>query len=1089
MKSKQSTNGKKSKPVRVVGIGASAGGLEALQQFFKFLPEDIDACFVVIQHLSPDYKSMMDELLARFTNMPIKIIDDGIRLENKVIYLIPPRHNLEITGNAIYLHKHQTVKGLNLPIDIFFRSLASEKGKDSIGVILSGTGSDGTMGTKAIKEVGGMVMVQDETTAKFHGMPSSAISTGLVDYILSPEEMGIELRNFLKHPLANKTAAKVPKPEENSSLSRVVSILKSYVGIDFSYYKENTIFRRLERRISINRFHKIEDYLPFLSDSDKEKDILFREFLIGVTHFFRDSESFKVLDDKVINELFVRDKQQIRVWTTGCSTGEEAYSIAILINEAAEKFNYTGEIKIFASDIDKKSIEVASRGFYTDGIIADIEPKLLSKYFTKSGSGYLVNKEIRNHIVFTSHNLLKDPPFSKLDLIVCRNLFIYLKPDVQSKLLYRFYYSLNPGGFLFMGSSETLGGMAEAFDPIDAKHKIYKYKPGFNPPINDKLVLDSTHGRVSSMELVNIKSKTKPLSQEDLMNSVIPIFLPPSIILNSSLSLVSVINNINPFIEIQPGNYSNEVFSLFPKDLGLFVSNLLRQMKSSQENYMSRIISGLENFPDKILKLEVRKIFHDETLLFVLSFLLTDKLVEEPEIEENDLNSVPNLRMVELEKELKSAKENLAATIEELESANEELQSSNEELIASNEELQSTNEELQSVNEELYTVNTEHQQKIEELTRLNNDVSNLLKNTEVAAIYLDSKLCIRKTTHHASLITNVLPSDVGRSITHLTIMPSYPQLNDDVVKVMDNLRPIDREIHCAAGKTFFSRIRPYRTENNSIEGVLITIVEITELDRLRNKLLVTDERLAASMQLGKMAWWEWNVITGEVKFNERKATMLGYTVSEFPTDVYKICDLIHPDDYDSTMEEMRQVLIGAKPAWKALYRMKRKDEGYTWYQDHGSIKSYDEFGKPAVVIGMVIDVSDMLNLENSISLRNDLIENLLEGSSMPTFMVNCDGQIIYANSKIESIFGVSKNLVHTKSFDLATWAILDINDKPITSDQHPFSLIKSTKRQFSLSPFQIVIENGQVVKLSIEGSPILSPSGYFEGAIFKFFTS
>jgi two-component system, chemotaxis family, CheB/CheR fusion protein len=707
--------------LRVLGIGASAGGLEALQIFFKNLPPDTNAAYVVVQHLSPDYKSMMDELLARYTNMPIQVIKDGIKVEANTIYLIPPRQNLEIFNDHLFL-TNLPGKGLNLPIDIFFRSLAEEKGKDAIGIILSGTGSDGTMGTRAIKELDGMVMVQDEKTAKFNGMPTSAISTGLVDYILPPEEMGRELKDYMQHPLVNKKQKPVtPLPEETDSFTKVLMILKNHSGTDFSYYKENTILRRLERRISINRFNSIDDYIPFLLETDKEKNTLYREFLIGVTRFFRDKEAFNVVRETVLPELISQNKEQIRIWSTGCSTGEEAYSIAILLLEAAQQLNFRGDIKIFASDIDRRAIETASYGYYTDSILADVDNILLAKYFTRTGDGYQINKEVRNIIVFAPHNLLKDPPFSKIDLLVCRNLFIYLKPDIQLSLLHRFYYSLNPGGVLFMGNSETLGGMTDAFDVVDHKNKIYRYKSGFKLPIIDTLMVDPK--RTSSLVKTKLpdSSRKTVMLPDELLFSVINDFVPPSVIIDSNYYVVKVINNINPFTEIQTGNYSNDLFSILPRELGLFVNNLLRQLKTGKEKLISRSLTGLESLTGQTVQVEARKINYDDRHYFMLTFSVTDKTQNgTTPVTTDEVNYSDEIdhRILNLEKDLKNARENLAATIEELESANEELQSSNEELIASNEELQSTNEELQSVNEELYTVNTEHQQKIEELTRL-----------------------------------------------------------------------------------------------------------------------------------------------------------------------------------------------------------------------------------------------------------------------------------------------------------------------------------------------------------------------------------
>jgi two-component system, chemotaxis family, CheB/CheR fusion protein len=1074
--------------LRVLGIGASAGGLEALQIFFKNLPPDTNAAYVVVQHLSPDYKSMMDELLARYTNMPIQVIKDGIKVEANTIYLIPPRQNLEIFNDHLFL-TNLPGKGLNLPIDIFFRSLAEEKGKDAIGIILSGTGSDGTMGTRAIKELDGMVMVQDEKTAKFNGMPTSAISTGLVDYILPPEEMGRELKDYMQHPLVNKNQKPVtPLPEETDSFTKVLMILKNHSGTDFSYYKENTILRRLERRISINRFNSIDDYIPFLLETDKEKNTLYREFLIGVTRFFRDKEAFNVVRETVLPELISQNKEQIRIWSTGCSTGEEAYSIAILLLEAAQQLNFRGDIKIFASDIDRRAIETASYGYYTDSILADVDNILLAKYFTRTGDGYQINKEVRNIIVFAPHNLLKDPPFSKIDLLVCRNLFIYLKPDIQLSLLHRFYYSLNPGGVLFMGNSETLGGMTDAFDVVDHKNKIYRYKSGFKLPIIDTLMVDPK--RTSSLVKTKLpdSSRKTVMLPDELLFSVINDFVPPSVIIDSNYYVVKVINNINPFTEIQTGNYSNDLFSILPRELGLFVNNLLRQLKTGKEKLISRSLIGLESLTGQTVQVEARKINYDDRHYFMLTFSVTDKTQNgTTPVTTDEVNYSDEIdhRILNLEKDLKNARENLAATIEELESANEELQSSNEELIASNEELQSTNEELQSVNEELYTVNTEHQQKIEELTRLNNDVNNLLKNLEVGAIYLDSKLCIRKITPYASQITNLLESDIGRPVFHLSILDNYPELPHDIQKVNETLQTNDKEIHDKTGKVFFARIRPYRTEHNAVDGVLVTLVEITELNKLKKNIKSTNERLANSLNLGNMAWWEWEINTGLVKFSDKKATMLGYTKEEFPSDVVKITELIHPDDYEHTMNEMQKVLDGNIQLWNVRYRIKRKDGNYAWYHDQGSVKLRDENGKPLILLGLVIDISEIHSLEEDLNKNAQLLTLIMKNNPTTIVMVDSVGKLTFANNRAEKLFNITAEQIKNRNYNSAEWEITSLNGNPVSSEELPFSVIKNTRKPLYGYKHYIKIPPNEKILLNIDGAPVISNTGEFQGAVFN----
>jgi len=1091
--------------VQVVGVGASAGGLEALQAFFQNMPEKTGLAFVVIQHLSPDYKSLMDELLARHTSIPILIAQDGMDIQADHIYLLPPRKNISIFHSRLYLADQGPHKGLNLPVDIFFRSLALDKGKDSIGIVLSGTGSDGTLGTRAIKEAGGVIMVQDEQSAKFDGMPRNSIATGLVDFILPPEKMAGALMDYIQHPLVKKASESDSVPPDNlDTLTKVLMVLREHSGVDFSYYKENTILRRLERRIGINRFQDLEEYLEYLTESEREKNILHREFLIGVTRFFRDRTAFEQLQEKVLPHIL--KKSNVRIWCAGCSTGEEAYTLAILLDEAAQKYNPSCQVKIFATDIDRDSVEVAGKGFYPDSVLADVDPAYLARYFERRDSGYLVNERIRKMIVFATHNLLKDSPFSRLDLLVCRNLFIYLKPDVQKRLLSMFYYSLSPEGFLMMGGSETIGDMEDAFECLDSRWKLYQYKPGYKMEHIQNFPLIPQFQRETELPPWLQNGGTESVRNARMLNLVLEEFVPPSVIVDETDQILHVIGDVSPFLRIQPGNFSGNLFSTLPRETGLFVSTLLRKLKNAKNGNTMERMASIPGFEGKLITLEGR-VFGDDRLsrgsprqFYVLSFFPADKKKqyqqEEALPEKMDIKGHMFDRVDELEKELQFTRENLQATVEELETSNEELQSSNEELIASNEELQSTNEELQSVNEELYTVNSEYQSKIEELIRLNNDINNLLKNTEVGALYLDRKLCIRKITPVVSEITNILESDIGRPLAHISIPHVGDKLHKDIDKVVETLGTLDSEIVLEDGRTFLCRIRPYRTDYNAVDGILITFVDISGLKNEYQRANQATYRLERALQTGKMAWWEWDIPSGTVTFDDRKATMLGYTPEEFPSDVYEVCNLIHPDDYDQTMKKMKDFLEGKADSWNQGYRIRRKDGKYSWFFDRGTISRRSEDGKPLELVGTVIEVNELKQMEDKLLSTRDLLEKVLENSPIAKVMVNAQGKITYANQKAEELFGVPREQILQRSFDSSEWEILSPEGKPIPSEELPFSRIKESRKplknfqHYVVFPPASTTEQESRVLLQINGTPVLNrgeegkSNGEIEGVVF-----
>ncbi len=936
-----------------IGIGASAGGLEALELFFKNIPENSNNVYIVVQHLSPDYKSMMNELLARHTNMPIHVAEDGMETEPNHVYLIPPSMDLSIYHSKLYLQAQLKHNHLNMPIDVFLKSLAQDQGKYAIGIILSGTGSDGTKGIKTIKEAGGMVMVQSLSSCKFDGMPKSALATNMVDYVLTPDKMPKEIMNYVDSPSIHKQLEeKIQANEKIDDFTKLILILRTYSGIDFSSYKENTIIRRIDRRIKINRCYDLKSYVNLLRESDQEKEILYNEMFIGVTSFFRDLEAYDILTEKVISK-FDFSKGTIRVWSAGCSTGEEVYSIAIKITEYLEKNNINCDVKIFATDIDQKALEFAGTGYYPNSLMTEVESDYLTKYFIKKTDGYQVNDRIRKMIVFAKHNILKDPPFSKLDLLVCRNLFIYLKSFEQQNILNNFYYSLYPNGYLWLGSSESIGDKQKGFDVIDNKWKFFKYNAVYNPhiskPNSKKFELFSTLDRREE-----IKSSSKNSKFENILSSALVRVLSPSIIVDEHDNIIQVLGDVGKFMQIQTGRFSNNFNKNMPRELALFVNNCIRRLKSDRNEVTLKNAMKVNDLNIDIKGIVVES---DKQEFYVVSFVEKKSSDVNNEVVEINMTEEVKTRVHELENELQLAREGLQATIEELETSNEELQSSNEELLASNEELQSTNEELQSVNEELYTVNSEYQLKIDELTKATNDLSNLLKNTEVGALYLDSNLCIRKITPIMSKVSNILETDIGRPINHLTVIKSYPQLISDVNNVIESLQLFEREITDQDGNFWLVRIRPYRNELNSMDGIIITIIDINTFKKTVKYNTELSKQLDLLLSSTNISWWELNVETGAVIYPQSGNKPLDYDTDKI-NNLDKLLDLIHPDDYERTKKHIQDCCQGKSNEINVIYRIKNIDGIYKKHHNRANVVYYDKENVKKIV-GTILDITNI----------------------------------------------------------------------------------------------------------------------------------
>lgn len=811
-------------PFALVGIGASAGGLEALQEFFDNVqPSDLFA-YIVVQHLSPDYKSLMPELLSRHTSLPVRHIEDGVRVKPGEVYILPPKKNLSVFQGKLFLTPQEP--NLNLPIDMFFASLAEEHEERAVGVVLSGTGSDGTRGVRAIKEHGGMVMVQDEGSASFDGMPKSAIATGVVDYILPPEKMPDELFRVAQgHLRQNGNATRITA--SSGILSKILSLVKIKTGMDFSYYKENTIVRRIERRMTICQCETPSEYLEYLNDNTAEIQILHREFLIGVTRFFRDPEAFETVKDKILPEIFNSRNpgDPIRVWVAGCSTGEEAYSIAILLNEYCISNSIRPDIKIFATDIDRSALEVAAQGIYPLSIAVDASMERLGRYFFKKGEGYQIQPQVRKQVIFAHHNIIKDPPFQRTDLITCRNLLIYLQPVLQKKILANFQFSLNDNGFLFLGTSESVGDSASSLAPLSNRWKIYRYSGGHRPS-------PTLSFNREAPTLGNISSYAEPIGTprqdegEALMTQIMESCMPPTILVDHERSIQHIFGEIDDFLQLKAGRPQMDILKMARDSISIPLGSALQKAVKTGKKVRFPGVGYKAGGVNKVVDIVVR-VFTKGYSQPRYSVTFESSRDDNINYESVDIDESVRSRINDLEQELQFTKENLQATIEELETSNEELQATNEELLASNEELQSTNEELQSVNEELITVNSEYQSKIRELTELNEDMDSLMAATDVGIVFLDRELVIRRYTEAATRIFRIIESDVGRPIGDLSHAVEIPSLIEDLRSCLSQEEIIEREIRDTEGNFYVLKIIPHESREARTKGVLLALMDIT----------------------------------------------------------------------------------------------------------------------------------------------------------------------------------------------------------------------------------------------------------------------
>jgi two-component system CheB/CheR fusion protein len=856
----------------VVGIGASAGGLEALEQFLGHVPVGSGMALVIVQHLDPTHKGIMTELLQRATDMKVLQVKDRTKVRPDRVYVIPPNKDMSILHGVLHLLDPTAPRGLRLPIDFFLRALAQDQQERSIGVILSGMGSDGTLGLRAIKEKAGVALVQDPASAKFDSMPRSAIDAGLADIVASVEELPGKLITYLRRaPLILRTGVPL-EDKSQSSLEKAVILLRARTGHDFSLYKRNTLYRRIERRMGIHQLGKMATYVRYLQENPQELDLLFKELLIGVTNYFRDSAAWELLRGQAIPTLLANREagHALRAWVPACSTGEEAYSLAIVFKEAVERAeprkNFA--LQIFATDLDRDAIDKARQGLFPQNIAADVSPERLARFFSHEDRGYRVRKEIRDMVIFAPQNLVMDPPFTKLDILSCRNLLIYLAPEVQQKLIPLFHYSLSPAGILFLGSAESVGRFTDLFVPLGGKSRLFRHAANVRA---EEVEFPSSFSATPPIGPEVRPAVTPPHSLQSLADQlVLECYSHPAVLVNDRGDILYVSGHTGKYLEPAAGKANWNLFVMAREGLRNELSSGFQKVLRKKGTLSLRRLRFVGSAGEQCVDVTFERLEEPAPLRGLVMVVFREVEQLKPAKSELGLSSAnaSNKRLVEVEKELmaaraeaRDAREDMQTSQEEFRSANEELQSTNEELQSTNEELTTSKEEMQSLNEELQTVNTELQAKLEEFSRASNDMKNLLNSTDIAILFLDNELNVRRFTPQASKIINLIPADVGRPITDLASELRYPDLANDALGVLRQLESAEKQISARDGRWFTVRIMPYRTMDDRIDGVVITFVDITAAKsleaRLRSKQVGLETRIgeqstALARQTGRM---------------------------------------------------------------------------------------------------------------------------------------------------------------------------------------------------------------------------------------------
>lgn len=963
--------------VPIVGIGASAGGVQALESFFSHLPNDSGMAFVVLMHLSSEHESNLSGILRHHTDLTVRKIEDGMTPEPNGVYVLPPNTNLRIEDGQLHLAEVSRSHGRQTVIDQFFRALAGDQKDDAIGIILSGTGTDGTQGMRTIKEQGGFTMVQDPEDALYDGMPRCAIDTDLIDVIAPAERLSAKLTQYWTHAVQVGFPGEAEEmPEEDEQVVRkILAHLYTETGHDFSDYKRSTVMRRIARRLTVNQCVELGEYLNLLRGNEEEIVALLRELLVCVTGFFRDPEAFAALEENVIPRLFEGKNfdDQVRLWSAGCATGEEAYSLAMLLHEQAEELDSSTDLQIFATDLSGEAVETAREGLYAESVASDLTTDRLERYLKPEGAHYRVRQELRDMVLFAQHNLLEDPPFSELDLVSCRNVLIYLNREVQERVFELLHYALRPEGFLFLGGSESIAAADGFFSPVDKQHSIFQRRPdpeeetrtapilpmrrrlGGTPPVEQWEEPDQT-GSDTVHEL------HRRLLMEDIA----------SIIVDDNYEIVHLTDRAARYLEYRGGAPTHDVLEVVPGQLRRELRGKLYQVfQKGQASDPQWITTKIGDEPTH-LSIRVRPVGEGTNFAQILLHEV-DRPHSPTGAEVSDDES--SGYTAELEEELRRTKEELQTTIEEYETTTEELEASNEELLSMNEELQSKNEEietskeeLQSVNEELKTTNQELKTKIDELRRSNSDLQNLMEATDIATLFLDRDLRIQRFTPRVRELFNLQATDVGRALADFSQKFQYSNLIEDAQQVLDTLQPVEEELRSEQERWFLVRLRPYRTVNDRIDGVVITFVDIT--DRKRAEIRLREERNFVNSVLDTVGALV-VVMDPEgriVRFNNKCEEVSGYSFDE--VEGKSIFDLLVPPDEQEEVEALlNQYKDGQNQTVKENHWRTKEGERRLIRWSNTVLRNED--GQINFVIGTGIDITERRQLERQVVAATD----------------------------------------------------------------------------------------------------------------------
>jgi two-component system CheB/CheR fusion protein len=1056
----------------VVGIGASAGGLKEIESFFKNMPNAKEVAFVLIQHLSPDYKSMLAEIVTHYTEMNVTQITDNLKVEAGNLYIIPPNKLVTIAKNRLKLSEIPEDKIHNLPIDVFFKSLRESLAEKAVAVILSGSGSDGTLGIKEVKEKGGLIVVQDPSTADYDGMPNSAIKTGIVDFVLPVEQMPKVILDYVENEFKERNIIFPDGKQYESLLKQILTIVQSSTGHDFAQYKRNTLSRRIQRRLTVNGFNNLKSYLDYLKENPDEVSSLFKEMLISVTTFFREPDAYTYYIQNVLPKVLKNHKNNsFRLWVPACATGEEAYTWAILLHEYFSRNNINLKLQIFASDIDIWAIDKARLGIYPDSIASVVPKNLLNQYFLKEPSGYLIKKSIRESVIFADHNIIQHPPYSKLDLISCRNLLIYLDVNAQEKLFNIFHYALNNDGHLVLGGSESLGSAKKYYNTVSRSNKIFSKQTGvqlskFSWNYSPKSEITGRKTAFTNERAIS----------EATRKFVLDKYMPPCVVVNSHGQMVYIEGKTGQYLEMSTGQVNFDIMKVLKPGLKVPVHNAIRKVKSSgQPEKLKRIKIDLgENLNYVDIVVSPLKVDNQDSPL--ISIIFKEKEGDAHVID--DSNYPEQSELLELEKELADKEEYLQNTIEELETTNEELKSANEEAQSTNEELQSTNEELEtskeelrSVNEELTTTNNELNRKVEELYRANNEISNLLKATEIATIFLDRELCIYNYTPAINEIVKLFDTDIGRPIKQFTNKLEEADFENLSREVLKSLVPFEKEVESSDGKFYWMRITPYRTTEDVIEGVVITLTNITEKKEKENELIkyktnleeLVDKKTAVIAENEKLLNQMGHVAKiGGIRYysdrNEIITTPELYSILGLKkgSDITRKC-LYDLFEGDSKMKIMKAFNGDLKTK-------KRFEANLTLITKDNSEKSLlliansfpENKSEATVIYGSIQDISDIKKTQEALKEKVATFKQILNNSILGAHMFESRNGNLYLveyNPAANSILGINHEKLLGKDIKEAF---------PATDPEIIKKIVQTAEKGTVWSDSEIVYEDDQI---------------------------